>query len=189
MYKWLMALRIIQLVSQGFRSAQARRYTGVGTWFTYSMSLSGGKYYINYLKLFRIFPTHLVFTWTRKKSNISKQLIKENLVHCINPSIFSSTHLYWSDLHKGNSFKATTWWKSAEDVGFFDMFVKPTLFNIYKFDHYHPLVPSRKKKEKKIYIWHPLPSLLINTRYNQSKYVLPRGLSRDSLDSSRKWSV
>ena len=172
-----MALRIIQLVLYGFRSAQTRTYTGVGTWFTYSMSLSGGKYYINYLKLFRIFPIHLVFTWTRKKSNISKQLIKENLVHCINPSIFSSTHLYWSDLHKGNSFKATTW------------------FNIYKFDHYHPLVPSRKIKKKKkyiyiyIYIWHPLPSLLINTRYNQSKYVLPRGLSRDSLDSSRKWSV
>ena len=56
-----------------------------------------------------------------------------------------ATHPYWRDWHKGNSFKATTRWRIVKDVGFFDMFVKPTLFNIHKFDHCHPLVPSRKK--------------------------------------------
>ena len=31
-----------------------------------------------------------------------------------------------------------------KEVGFFDMFVKPTLFNIHKFDHYLPLVLFEK---------------------------------------------
>ena len=38
-----------------------------------------------------------------------------------------------------------------KDVEFFDMFVKPTLFNIHKFDHYHSLVPSWKNTMKKYY--------------------------------------
>ena len=61
-----------------------------------------------------------------------------------------------------------------KDVEFFDMFVKPTLFNIHKFDHYHPLIPSGK------ILCHPRPSLLITNSYNRSKRVLSRGLSWNS---------
>ena len=61
-----------------------------------------------------------------------------------------------------------------KDVEFFDMFVKPTLFNIHKFDHYHALVPSWKNTMP------PRPSLLITNSYNRSKRVLSRCLSCNS---------
>ena len=38
------------------------------------MSLLGAKSYINYLKTFKFFKIHLVFTWTSKECNILKAL-------------------------------------------------------------------------------------------------------------------
>ena len=55
-----------------------------------------------------------------------------------------------------------------KDVEFFDMFVKPKLFDIHKFNPCHPLVPFEK------ILCHPRPSLLINNSYNLLKRVLSR---------------
>ena len=56
------------------------------------------------------------------------------------------------------------------------MIFEPTLFNAHKLNHHHLLFPSpkKKKKEKK---GHLCASLVINTCYNRSKCVLPRGLA------------
>ena len=72
-------------------------------------------------------------------------------------------------------------WRIVKDVGFFDTFVKPTLFNKHKFDHFHSLVPSCKNTV-------PSSSVALDKYFLQS--IKTRSILKFILQfSPRKWSI